>query len=235
MASQPERKRFYQSADVADSAEGFAVRLDGRPIKTPAGAPFLVPTRALADAIAEEWNAQGESIQPAKMPLTRLANSAIDGVSGRMAEVRDDITKYAATDLVCYRAMYPEALVEKQAHLWDPILSWVEKRYGAAFKTGVGVTHVTQPLASLDALQEALGRFGAFRLAALHVIVTLTGSALIALTLADGGIGEATAWTAAQVDEDWQIAQWGEDFEAAQRRKNRLAEFQNAWRFFQLA
>jgi chaperone required for assembly of F1-ATPase len=235
MPQKPETKRFYNLANVAGASGGFAIQLDGRTVKTPAGAPLRVPTRALADAIAREWNDQGQTIKPETLPLTRLANSAIDGVAGRDAEVATDILNYSATDLICYRAEYPEALVEAQRRAWDPILGWVKQHYGAEFRTGTGIGHVEQPAAALDALKAALQGFGAFKLAALHVIASLTGSALIALALAGGGIAPDVAWKAAHVDEDWQASRWGEDFEAAQRRGGRFADFENAWRFFQLA
>jgi chaperone required for assembly of F1-ATPase len=230
------RKRFYKNASVsADADGGFAVELDGKGIKTPAGHRLLLPTRMLADAIAAEWNAQGETITPANLPLTRLANSAIDGVTGREAEIADDIVKYAASDLLCYRASYPAQLVARQAEAWDPILSWVQAKYDAPFIVAEGLKHQPQPTASLDTIRHAISHFGAFRLAALHVMTSLTGSALIALAVAERSIDANTAWTAAHVDEDWQKSQWGEDFEAVQRRKSRFIEFENALRFFALS
>ncbi|MGO9544129.1 MAG: ATP12 family chaperone protein [Rhodomicrobium sp.] len=235
--SQPaNRKRFYQSATVAEPKDGgYAVQLDGRPVKTPAGNPLAVPARALAQAIAGEWNAQGEAIVPASLPLTKLANTAIDGVADRKQEVADDILKYAATDLVCYRATHPTDLVAAQAAAWDPVLSWVEAKYGTPFLTASGIAHVTQPAASLEALGAAVAGLDAFKLAALHVITTLTGSALIALAHTGGDLDAAAAWAAAQTDENWQASRWGEDFEAEQRRKARLAEFEAASRFYKLS
>jgi chaperone required for assembly of F1-ATPase len=236
-SSQPKTlNRFYQTAAAAErSARDFAVELDGRPIRTPAGRTLSVPTRALADAIAAEWNAQGEDVAPETLHLTRLANSAIDGVTGREGEVVQDILNYAGTDLLCYRAAGPAELALEQARLWDPILAWVESAHGAPFSTATGVQHVAQPAASLEAVQSVLLRFGAFKLAALHVMTTLTGSALIALAEAEGFLDTVAAWTAAHVDEAWQAARWGEDFEAAERKKRRFAEFSNASRFFSLS
>ncbi len=235
--SQPgSRKRFYKSASIAERDGGsFGVLLDGRQIKTPAGKALAAPGRGLAEAIAAEWNAQGETIAPASLPLTKLANTAIDGVSGRMGEVADDILKYAATDLVCYRAEYPAGLVAAQAAAWDPILEWVAAKYGAAFLTSAGIAHIAQPEASLTALRAALGGFNAFQLAALHVMTALTGSALIALAHATGEPDAAAAWAAANTDEYWQAARWGEDPEAARRMNARFAEFESASRFFQLS
>jgi chaperone required for assembly of F1-ATPase len=236
MASQPSRQRFYKSARFAEHDDGgFAVQLDGRLVKTPGGKTLAVPTRQLVKAIAAEWDRQGETIDPASLPLTRLANSAIDGAAGREGEVAGDILKYAAADLVCYRAAYPAGLAEAQAKLWDPVLTWIKERYNAPFQTGLGIAHVTQPPSSLAALRTELGSFGAFKLTALHVMTSLTGSALIALTYAGGGLDVAGAWAAAHADENWQVSQWGEDFEAAQRQKTRFTEFESAARFFTLS
>jgi chaperone required for assembly of F1-ATPase len=229
-------KRFYKSAGATGRPGGaFAVELDGRPIKTPAGNKLAVPTKALAEAIADEWNAQGETIVPTSLPLTKLANSAIDGVTGRRDEVASDILRYAATDLVCYRASYPEALVLAQARAWNPILAWIDETYAAPFRTSEGIAHIAQPEASLEALGTVLDRLDAFKLAALHVMTALTGSALIPLAHIGGYFDTAAAWVAAHVDEQWQTSHWGQDFEAAQRQKNRLEEFENASRFFALS
>ena len=165
--------------------------------------------------MAQEWRAQGERIDPATMPLTKLANSAIDGVAGREQAVIDDIMKYAASDLVCYRAPGPPGLVEAQAKHWDPVLAWAKDALGAPLKLGQGVVHVAQPQASLDRIRRALAGRDAFSLAALHVMTALTGSALLALAVALGRLTPEEAWEAAHVDEDWQIGQWGEDEEAA--------------------
>jgi chaperone required for assembly of F1-ATPase len=230
------RKRFYRSAAVEEQkAGGFAVTLDGRTIKTPAGRQLALPTRALAEAIAAEWNAQGETIAPSSLPLTKLANTAIDGVADRKMEVADDILKYAATDLVCYRAAYPEELAALQANAWDPILSWISGRYRAPLFTGSGIAHIAQPASSLEALRGAIVSLSPFKLAALHVITALTGSALIALAHNDGHLDADAAWAAAHTDEAWQAQAWGEDFEAAQRLKARREEFDAASRFFSLA
>lgn len=228
-------KRFYSAATVADRENGsFGIELDGRPIKTPAGHALAVPSRALADAIGGEWNAQGDEIVPASLPFTRLANSAIDGVEGRKGEVVQDIVNYASSDLLCYRAEAPAELAAEQARLWDPILAWVCTEYDAPFKVGTGVKHIEQPAASLDAVGRVISAEGPFRLAALHVMTTLTGSALIALAHAKRFLDTDAAWEAAQVDENWQASHWGEDFEAAQRQKRRFSEFLNASRFFDL-
>ena len=235
-ASPKTSKRFYAAAAVRACDDGsFAVELDGRPVKTPAGHALELPSQALADAVAAEWNAQTEEIVPATLVLTRLANSAIDGVAGRAGEVVQDIVNYAASDLLCYRVESPAGLAARQSHAWDPILAWVRAEYDAPFETGTGVKHVDQPVASLDALRRVLDPMGPFHLAALHVMTTLTGSALIALAHAKGFLDADAAWKAAHVDETWQASQWGEDFEAAQRQKKRFAEFLNASRSLELA
>lgn len=230
------RKRFYQSATVAEEdGGGYSVRLDGRAVKTPAGRKLCVPKQALAEAIASEWNAQGESIVPASLPLTKLANTAIDGVADTKSATAEDILNYAATDLLCYRAPYPEELAETQAAAWDPILSWIEAKYHAPFLTASGIAHVTQPAASLAALRGAVVSLDAFKLTALHVMTSLTGSALISLAHAEGELGAEAAWSAAHTDENWQTSRWGEDFEAVQRQKTRAAEFEAASRFYKLS
>ncbi len=229
-------KRFYTAAAISPLENGsFGVQLDGKPIKTPAGHALAAPSQALAEAIAGEWNAQGDEIVPATLPLTRLANSAIDGVAERQGQVVEDIVNYASSDLLCYRAEAPVELVEEQARVWDPILAWVRAEYDAPFVVGTGVKHLDQPASSLDAIRRALSAFNSFKLAALHVMTTLTGSALIALAHANRFLDTDAAWEAANVDENWQVSQWGEDFEAAQRQEKRFSEFSNASRFFDLA
>jgi chaperone required for assembly of F1-ATPase len=216
-------KRFYQDVAIAD--DGAALLLDGKTVRTPGKAELVLPTRALAEAVAEEWRAQGERIDPATMPLTKLANSAIDGVVGREPAVIDDIMSHAASDLVCYRAHAPQGLVAAQARHWDPVLVWAKDALGAPLKLGAGVVHVAQPQASLDRLRQTMLGRDAFSLAALHVMTALTGSALLALAVALGRLSPEEAWAAAHVDEDWQISQWGEDAEAAERRENRRRDF----------
>lgn len=229
-------KRFYTSVAVAAAAPpryagdvfGFAILLDGKPVRTPAKAPFAVPTRALAEAVAAEWERQAEFIDPTTMPLTRLSNSAIDGVRGREAEVRADIAKYAASDLVCYRAEGPEELVRRQSEVWDPIVAWSSDTLGVRFAIARGIMPVAQPETAQSGVSAALADGDAFVLAALHVMTTLMGSALLALAHARGHVAADAAWAAAHVDEDWQISQWGEDAEAAARRQRRSTEMHAA-------
>jgi chaperone required for assembly of F1-ATPase len=227
-------KRFYQAASVDGAGPAFRVLLDGRPVRTPAKRELAVPARALAEALAAEWDAQGERIEPASMPLTRLVNSAIDGVAGREAEVRADIARYAGSDLLCYRAEGPAELVHRQTEAWDPVLAWARETLGARFVLGQGIVPVAQPQTATAAIEGALAGLDAFALAAHHTIVTLTASALLALALARGRLTADETWAAAHVDEDWQIGQWGEDTEAKARRERRWAEMRAASRLLAL-
>jgi chaperone required for assembly of F1-ATPase len=218
-------RRFYATAAAAAVANGHAVRLDDKPVHTPARRVLAAPTPALAEAIAAEWQAQKDVIDPAKMPLTRLANAIIDGVADASQPVAEEIAKYLASDLTFYRAGSPPGLVERQARHWDPILDWARQAFGADFKLGEGVVYVAQPAAALAAARAAIPE-ELWRLGAVHSVTTLSGSALIALAMARGALSADAAWQAAQVDEDWNMAQWGRDEMAMARRDFRFAEFQ---------
>jgi chaperone required for assembly of F1-ATPase len=226
-ARKPVLRRFYRAVETKAEGGNFCVQLDGKPARTPAGRELAAPAEPLAQAIAAEWQAQGDVIDPATMPLTRLANSIIDGVSERADAVAAEVKKYLASDLVCYRAAAPQRLVELQARHWDPVVAWAGETLGARFLVTDGVVHVVQPEAALAAAAAAIPQ-DAWRLGAVHAATTLSGSALIALALATGRLSADEAWTAAHVDEDWNIAQWGEDELAMQRRAFRFAEFQAA-------
>jgi len=232
--TRPLPRRFYEEARCEPRGEMFEVLLDGRSIKTPQEVVLTVPTRALAEAIAVEWAQQGERINPVTMPLTKLANAAIDGVTGRETAVRAELLKYAASDLLCYRAECPHPLVERQAKAWDPVLDWAHKALGARFILASGVMPVPQPAEALNAVAVQLDGLDAFRLASLHVMTTLMGSTLLALAHALGRLTAENAWAAAQVDEDWQIERWGEDAEAAAWRHRRWEEMRAASRLLQL-
>jgi chaperone required for assembly of F1-ATPase len=221
------RRRFYTSADVIEREAGFDVVLDGRPIRTPARHPLAFPNKALAEAVAAEWNGQGEFIEPERMPLTRLANTIIDGVVAAPDAVAAEVAKYLGSDLLFYRADGPERLVARQKQHWDPVLKWAQEKLGARFVTGTGVMPLLQPEQALVAARAAIPR-DPWRLGAVHAVTTLTGSALLALALADGAISCDAAWAAAHVDEDWNIELWGEDTLAAERRALRYAEMQAA-------
>jgi chaperone required for assembly of F1-ATPase len=221
------RERFYQHAGTASGAEGHAVQLDGKPVQTPARRPLAAPSLPLAQALAAEWEAQRDKIDPAAMPLTRLANSIIDGVADAPGPVKAEIEKYLASDLLFYRAANPEQLRARQARLWDPILIWAKDTLGADFEIGEGVIHVAQPAAALKAASAAIPD-DPWQLGALHVMTTLTGSALIALAVLRGELSADDAWLAAHVDEDWNMEQWGRDELALERRAFRRAEFDAA-------
>ena len=226
-ARTPLRKRFYKEASVAEAKGGFAITLDGRPIRTPSGRQVVIPSRELANAVAAEWAVQGETIDPVTMPLTRIANSVVEGVIDRVELVSDDLAKYFETDLLFYRAGHPEGLVAREAAHWDPVLFWAAQTLGAHFILSEGVMHVKQPDEALRAARAALPG-DAWSVAALHMVTTLTGSALLALALAQGVRDADQVWAAAHVDEDWNIEQWGVDEEAAARRATRLRDFQAA-------
>ena len=221
------RRRFYQRAEVEDADGEFRIVLDGRPVKTPARRTLAAPTRALAQALAAEWDAQRDVIDPAKMPLTRLANTIIDGVTDAPSAVADEVKRYLACDLVFYRAPGPAGLVAWQAEAWDPVLAWVRETLGARFVLAEGIAFVTQPAQSLAAASSAIPT-DPWRLGAMHAITTLTGSALIAIALSRGALSVDAAWAAAHVDEDWNMKFWGRDALALERRAARFSEMQAA-------
>jgi chaperone required for assembly of F1-ATPase len=228
-------KRFYTLASAEPGEGGFNLVLDGRPARTPARQPLAVPGRALADAIAAEWNEQVDVIDPARMPLTKLANTAIDGVAGQIDAVRADLARYATSDLVCYRAGEPDSLIAAQNEAWDPVLAWSRQELRAQFVMSVGVSFVQQPEIALARIRATLdAEPSPFALAALHVLTTLTGSILIALMHDKGALDVDAAWHAAHVDEHHQERLWGQDYEAAQRREARRAEFGAASRLLGL-
>jgi chaperone required for assembly of F1-ATPase len=226
-ARAPQRKRFYSNAGVGEADGGFSVTLDGKPIKTPSGRKVIVPARSIAETIAGEWNAQGDTIDPLTMPVTRLANSVVHGVVDKVDAVTDDVAKYLGTDLLFYRAGHPEALVAREARHWDPVLFWAADSLGAHFILGEGIVPVRQPEQAIAAARATLPS-DPWPIAALHVITTLTGSALLALALFHDAIDEDRAWAAAHVDEDWNAEKWGVDEEVAARRAARLVDYKAA-------
>ncbi len=217
-------KRFYKKAAFAGTADGYAIQLDGKQARTPGRAPLIVSSERIAQALATEWEAQVEIIDPRTMPLTRIVNISIDGVASRMAEVRAGIVAYAGTDLICYWAETPDSLVARQAAAWSPLLDWANAELGAPLVHGQGIAHRAQAPEALSAIDRSLEGYDPIALAALHTITTLTGSAVLALAVAKGRLTAAEAWSAAHVDEDWQIEKWGEDHEAAKRRAARWKE-----------
>jgi chaperone required for assembly of F1-ATPase len=226
---QPLPKRFYKEVSVGETEEGYSILLDGRPVKTPGKRVLALPTRAAADLVAQEWRDQAEVINPLKMPLTRLANTAIDGIAAEIDAVFDDIVKFAGTDLLCYRADKPQSLVDMQAAHWDPVVYWAADTFGARFILAEGIIHREQPAEAISAFSSALEKYrSAMELASLHTITTLTGSALITLAFAEGRLMAEESWQTAHVDEDWNILQWGTDAEAEARRKARWIEMKAA-------
>jgi len=226
---QPLHKRFYKEAAVVQVQEGFAVQLDGKSVRTPGKSLLALPTRAAAQLVADEFAAQGDTIDPVSMPVLRLANTAIDGVAQDVQAVLEDVMRFSSSDLLCYRADAPEALVERQADAWDPVLDWVRSALGARFYLAEGVMHVEQPRESISAVGLWLHqRAEPFRMSAIHLMTSLTGSALVAIAVEAQAIDADAAWSAAHVDEDWTIEHWGEDVEASERRKARRRDFDAA-------
>ncbi|MGJ8573355.1 MAG: ATP12 family chaperone protein [Hoeflea sp.] len=222
-------KRFYKQAAVIPGKEGgFVVALDGKPVRTRSRQELGVPQADLAAALAAEWDAQKDKIDPATMPLTRMVNTAIDAVAGAQEEVFEDILRYAGSDLLCYRANTPEALVAREGEAWDPYLDWAANM-GARLVLSEGIVHVEQPPEAIRAIAVLLRRYATpLQLTALHTITSLTGSLVLALALAEGQGEASEIWDAAHVDEDFNIAHWGEDHEAAARRAKRLIDFEAA-------
>ncbi len=222
------RRRFYGTAAVAAAAAaGYAVRLDNKPVRTPARRILAAPSLALARAIAAEWDAQRDIVDPAKMPLTRLANAIIDGVADQPRPVAAEIEKYLASDLLFYRAGSPQDLIERQARHWDPIVAWAGEALGARFTLTAGVVHIPQSDTALAAAAAAIPG-DPWRLGAVHVATTLTGSALLALAMLRERLTAEEVWLAAHVDEDWNMEQWGRDEMALERRAFRFAELKAA-------
>jgi len=221
------RRRFYSVAAAVPLPRGYAVQLDGKPVHTPARRTLAAPTLGVAETMAAEWQAQQDVIDPAKMPLTRLANAIIDGVAVVPFPVAEEIGKYVASDLLFYRAEHPAELRQRQAERWDPILDWARTALGADFTTTTGVIHIAQSGAALAAARSAIPT-EPWRLGAVHSLTTLTGSALLALAVSRGHIAADAAWQAAHVDEDWNMEQWGRDPLALERRAFRYAELEAA-------
>ncbi len=225
----PLPKRFYKEASVAAQEGGFTVHLDGKPVRTPGRSVLVVPNEKSAKLVADEFNAQGETIDPMTMPVYRLVNTAIDGVASDPQAVLEEILRYSSSDLLCYRAGSPDGLVARQNDLWDPVLDWARDRLGARFNLAEGVMHVDQPRETIAVIGAHLAsRREPLRLACLHVMTTLTGSALLALAVDFGELTADEAWSAAHVDEDWQIEQWGQDSEAVARRAFRKRDMLGA-------
>lgn len=228
-------KRFWKITEVRDEAEGFGVALDGRPVKTPAKAPLIVPTRALADAIAAEWDAQADKVDPMTMPVTRGANAAIDKVRLQHAEVADMLAAYGDSDLLCYRADGPEELVARQAEGWDPLLDWLEDTYGTRLSVRAGVMHVAQSPDALSRLRDEVHGMSEFQLAGFHDLVSISGSLVLGLAATRDAQPIEDLWALSRIDETWQAEQWGVDEEAAEAEAVKRGSFLDAKRFYDSA
>lgn len=227
-------KRFWKNAAVIEADGGFGIALDGRPLKTPARADLTVPTKELAEAISAEWNDCAETVDPRSMPLTGLANAAIDHVAANREAFAADLARYGESDLTCYRAEGPQALVEQQAESWDALLQWARRRYDVDFETRSGVMHVGQPEATVRRLAHEVAALDDFQLAGLSPLVTISGSLVAALAVLDGTVSPEATWEAVSLDDRWQIEQWGADKEAEAALENRRRDFLAAARFLSL-
>lgn len=227
-------KRFWKDVSADREGEGWGIRLDGRSVKTPARVPLAVPSQALADAIADEWRAVGETIDPRAMPLTGLANAAIDRIAPDRETFAKGLANYAEADLACYRAEGPRELVERQQDPWDALLAWARRRYDVDFVTTSGLMHVAQPAATVEQLSHAVSALDAFHLAGLSPLVTVGGSLVAALAVLEKAIQPEEAWLAVSIDDRWQLEQWGADSEAEVALDNRRRDFLAAAKFLEL-
>ena len=227
-------KRFWKEVVVEPEQDRWAVRLDGRPVRTPARAALTAPNRALAEAVAEEWRAAEQEIDPRAMPLTGLANAAIDRVAPDKAAFAGGLARYAEADLACYRSEWPPELVERQAVCWDPLLAWARRRYDVDFATTSGLMHVPQPPATVERLTQAVAELDVFRLAGLSPLVTVGGSLIAALAVLERAMTADAGWQAVSLDDRWQLEQWGSDREAETALDNRRGDFIAAARFVEL-
>ncbi|HEX5257856.1 MAG TPA: ATP12 family protein [Sphingomicrobium sp.] len=227
-------KRFWKEVAVAQEDGGWTVKLDERPLRTPARAALLVPTEALANAIADEWRSVEGGVEPRAMPLTGLANAAIDRVAPERQAFAGGFATYAQADLACYRSDWPPELVERQRAAWDPLLAWARRRYDVDFAITSGLMHVPQPQATIERLSHAVGSLDAFRLAGLSPLVTIGGSLVAGLAVLDKALSAEEAWEAVSVDERWQLEQWGADAEGQTALDDRRRDFMAAARFLEL-
>ena len=227
-------RRFYETVEVRSIRDGFELTLDDKPLRTPAKAPLAVASRPLAEAIAEEWRTQGESLDFHEMRLTKLANTALDRIAPDPQPTIDELTGYAETDLICYRADAPPDLVSEQSRCWDPLIDWVEEHHGARLEATVGVVPRAQAPSAVGAIQNALSVQEPMVIAAIHTATTVSGSVVVALALNAGRLDGEQAFVVSQLDETHQIAQWGDDSEAAERRAGLRREMLAAERFLRL-
>lgn len=229
------KKVFWKETTVEAEGDGFTVRLDGRALKTPAKASLVVPTKDMAEAIAEEWRAQDGEVDPTSMPVTRSANAAIDKVAVQHAEVADMLAEYGGSDLLCYRATSPEELIARQANAWDPLLRWAEQEFGAKLEPVSGIMHQPQDQDALERLSSAVHALDNFELAAFHDLVSISGSLVLGFAAARNYRSPEEIWALSRIDETWQEEQWGVDEEAEEQAKVKFQAFLNADRFFKMS
>ena len=227
-------KRFYKSVDVEVSEDGYGISLDGKDVRTPVGAALVVPSEALARAMAEEWDAQTETINPLTMPLTGIANTAIDRIVDSRSAVLDEMIKYAETDLLCYRADEPADLVAHQAKTWQPLLDWADETFGVQMAVTEGIMPISQPDDALTGLRRVVEKEATFQLAALSALTAACGSLIIALAVRSGRLDAGQACDVSQLDETHQIELWGEDDEAADKRQRLRVSITNMTNFLVL-
>ncbi len=225
-------KRFWNAATVEQTDDGFAVLLDGRSVKTPAKAALIVPSKALAEKIASEWDAQEGDVNPEIMPFTRAANAALDKVTHQFVEVADLIAAYGENDLLCYRAAIPQELVDRQAAAWDPILDWANDVYGVRLATGQGVMHIAQPPSAIERLTQEVHALSPFQLTAFHDLVSLTGSLVLGFAIVNNRLGADVAWDLSRIDEIWQAEHWGQDEEALDLAETKRQALLSAAEFY---
>jgi chaperone required for assembly of F1-ATPase len=227
-------KRFWRAVEIIEADRGFSIALDGRTLKTPGRSELVAPTLPLAEAIATEWRECGETVDPRAMPLTGLANAAIDRVAPDKEAFAVGLARYAESDLVCYRAEGPAALVQWQSESWDALLAWARRRYDVDFLCQTGVMHVPQPAETVRKLGHAVAMLDSFRLAGMSPLVTIGGSLIAALAVLEEMMPAEAAWEAVSLDDRWQLEQWGDDPEARAALDGRRRDFLAAARFLEL-
>lgn len=227
-------RRFYKTATVAKRNDKFVIELDGKTVKTPEKAVCFIPTKEMADIVAKEWNAQEKEIDTFSMPITKMVNTAIDRVEKRRADLIDELVNYASSDQICYRADYPDELIEQQNNLWNPLLKRIKEIYSIDLKVTTGIIHIEQSKDQLDKIRSVIEEIESFKLTAFHSMTTVTGSVTIAFNLFGRHITIDQAWEAGHLDENFQTSQWGIDAEAEERRDNLKCELKNADLFLSL-
>ncbi len=229
------KKRFWKKATVVEVSGGYGIELDGQRVQTPSKLPLIVVFRVIADAIASEWMAQVNLVNPSAMPATRMANSVIDKVILNQNAIIEMLTEYSGSDLLCYRATSPQSLIDAQGIVWDPLLDWSAKTNLAPMNVASGIMHVEQPVTSIDVYRSKLKEMNPYQLAGVHDLITISGSVIISMALISNHFSIDEAWTAASVDEIWQEKQWGSDMEAKEVRAKKRLDFEFAFNFWKSA